>query len=532
MMTLAKWGVGLSLCLSLLSGQAYALTANTVQALSMGDTDARIAMLNQVTAQENTGILSFLQALLDDRIKIIAGKQVVLLSGDTAVDAVTNTPVTLPDDAEDVVNNNRMRGELQTVIAGLQLSSPDRKTRLAAVEVLRDADLDTARLGLIKQAEAVEKDPEINELLARIRARLELSSPDKATRISAATLLGMSDRAEIKQLLVDHLSSGNEKDVEVIKVVKKAIVSIDNRIARYEIYGKIFSGISLGSILLLAALGLAITYGLMGVINMAHGEMIMLGAYTTYMIQRAMQHYWPSAIEGYIIVAIPFAFVVAALMGMLLERLVIRHLYGRPLETLLATWGISLILMQLVRNIFGAQNVMVENPQWLSGGLVVASNLVLPYNRIAIIGFAFFVLFLVWLILVRTRLGLFLRAVTQNRRMAGCVGVNTAKVDTFAFGIGSGIAGLAGLALSQIGNVGPDLGTNYIVDSFMVVVLGGVGQLIGTVYSAIGLGMVDKLLEGYAGAVMAKIIVLVMIIIIIQKRPQGLFALKGRSTDA
>jgi urea transport system permease protein len=294
----------------------------------------------------------------------------------------------------------------------------------------------------------------------------------------------------------------------------------------------LFTGISLGSILLLVALGLAITYGLMGVINMAHGELMMIGAYATFVVQNLFRTYLPGLFDLYVLAAIPVSFLVAALVGALMEKSVIRWLYGRPLETLLATWGISLILMQTVRTIFGAQNVAVENPSWLSGGVQVLPNLTLPYNRLFILLFAALVLVGVALLISRTRLGLFVRGVTQNRRMASCVGVNTARVDTYAFALGAGIAGLAGCALSQVGNVGPDLGQGYIVDSFMVVVLGGVGQLAGTVYAAMGLGVVNKLLEGWQGAVMAKIIVLVLIVLFIQKRPQGIFALKGRSADA
>jgi urea transport system permease protein len=327
------------------------------------------------------------------------------------------------------------------------------------------------------------------------------------------------------------MEEGGETDPEVRKAISSAMRAIDDRLSYYEKAGMIFTGLSLGSVLLLAALGLAITYGLMGVINMAHGEMMMLGAYATYIVQNLFRHYLPGWFDAYVVVAIPVAFIVTALIGIVLERTVIRHLYGRPLETLLATWGISLILMQLVRTIFGAQNVQVENPGWMSGGIELASNLVLPYNRITIILFSIAVLLLVWTLLNKTRLGLFVRAVTQNRTMAGCVGVNTARIDAWAFGLGSGIAGLAGVALAQIGNVGPDLGKTYIVDSFMVVVVGGVGQLAGTVYAALGLGVAGKFLEGFAGAVLAKVIVLVIIIIFIQKRPQGIFALKGRSAD-
>ena len=296
--------------------------------------------------------------------------------------------------------------------------------------------------------------------------------------------------------------------------------------------GAAFSGISLGSILLLVALGLAITYGLMGVINMAHGELMMIGAYATYVVQGVFQKFFPGAFDWYLVAAVPLAFLTSALVGAVLERGVLRFLYGRPLETLLATWGISLVLMQLVRSLFGAQNVGVENPAWMSGGVQVLSNLTLPYNRLVIIGFAIAVLMGMGYLIGRTRLGLFVRGVTQNRPIASCMGVNTARIDTMAFALGSGIAGLAGCALSQVGNVGPDLGQSYIVDAFMVVVLGGVGQLAGTVYAALGLGILNKFLEGWAGAVLAKIAVLVLIIVFIQKRPQGIFAVKGRSAEA
>ena len=296
--------------------------------------------------------------------------------------------------------------------------------------------------------------------------------------------------------------------------------------------GLLFTGVSLGSILLLVALGLAITYGLMGVINMAHGELMMIGAYATWGVQNAFKAWLPGLFDSYVLFAIPASFLAAALVGAVLERGVLRWLYGRPLETLLATWGISLMLQQLVRSLFGAQNVQVENPSWLSGGVQVMSNLTLPYNRIAIVAFAALVLAGLAYLVSRTRLGLFVRGVTQNRPMAACVGVDTARVDTYAFALGSGIAGLAGCALSQVGNVGPDLGQGYIVDAFMVVVTGGVGQLAGTVYAALGLGILNKLFEGWAGAVLAKIMVLVLIVVFIQKRPQGLFAMKGRSAEA
>jgi len=323
-----------------------------------------------------------------------------------------------------------------------------------------------------------------------------------------------------------------EADADVRAEAEKALKAIEQSFIIPQLLGALFSGVSLGSVLLLAALGLAITFGLMGIINMAHGEMLMLGAYTTYVVQTLFRAYLPQSLDWYLVAAIPTAFAVAALVGILLERGVIRFLYGRPLETLLTTWGISLILIQFVRMLFGAQNVEVANPTWMSGGFNLGADVVLPYNRIAIVFFAAAVVFLMWLFLARTRLGLYVRAVTQNRGMADCMGIPTPRVDWLTFGLGSGIAGLGGVALSQIGNVGPDLGQSYIVDSFMVVVLGGVGQLAGTIIAAIGLGEVNKILEPFAGAVLGKIFVLILIILFIQKRPQGMFALKGRTADS
>ncbi len=322
-----------------------------------------------------------------------------------------------------------------------------------------------------------------------------------------------------------------EPDQTVRDEAREAIRAIDQRFVIPQILGTLFYGLSLGSVLLLAALGLAITFGLMGIINMAHGEMLMIGAYATYVIQGIFRSYFPGALDAYILAAVPAAFLTSALVGIALERTVIRHLYGRPLETLLTTWGISLILIQTVRTIFGAQNVEVANPSWMSGGWDLGGDVTLPYNRVVIVFFAAFVVFLVWLFLSRTRLGLYVRAVTQNRTMADCMGIPTPRVDWLTFGLGSGIAGLGGVALSQIGNVGPDLGQSYIVDSFMVVVLGGVGQLSGTIIASIGLGEVNKFLEPYAGAVLGKIFVLIFIILFIQRRPQGLFALKGRTAE-
>jgi urea transport system permease protein len=510
------------------AGQAHALTAAEARAMASGETDARIEALNKAIAAADDKTSAFIQAMADDAVKV-AGETVLVVKDGKAFDPVTGRQAALPADAEDVINNNRMRGELDTAIAALKLFSTDVKLRAEAVKVLRN-ESDESRLPLIEKAYAAEPDAELKEQLGLVRAAVLLGSADKAKRVEAAKLLAQSNNPATKTLLIDRLKVETEADVK--STLAATLRTVEASLAWGDKAGALFSGISLGSILLLVALGLAITYGLMGVINMAHGELMMLGAYATYVVQGLFQKYLPGAFDWYLVAAVPAAFATSALMGAALERSVIRFLYGRPLETLLATWGISLMLMQLVRSVFGAQNVGVENPSWMSGGVVVMGNLQLPWNRIVIVGFALSVLLGMAFLIGRTRLGLFVRGVTQNRPIASCMGVNTARIDTYAFALGSGIAGLAGCALSQIGNVGPDLGQGYIVDSFMVVVLGGVGQLAGTVYAALGLGILNKLLEGWAGAVLAKIAVLVFIIVFIQKRPQGIFAMKGRSAEA
>ncbi len=498
---------------------AHALTPQQARAIASGETDARIAALNAAAAGAEPGLATFVQALLDDAVKLTP-EQVLVIKGDEAV----------PEGAEDVTNNNRMRGALQAALAALKLFSPELATRREAVAELGKQSLDESQLPLLDKALASESDAGIKTQLSLMRAALVIASPDKTRRLEAAQqLAGASDPA-VRSLLIERIAA--ESDAEVRSALSQALSKLEGRLAWGERLGLIFTGVSLGSILLLVALGLAITYGLMGVINMAHGELMMIGAYATYVVQNLFRSYLPGAFDYYVLLAIPASFLAAALVGAVLERSIIRWLYGRPLETLLATWGISLVLMQAVRSLFGAQNVPVENPAWLSGGFALMSNLTLPYNRIAIIGFALLVLACVALLIAKTRLGLFVRGVTQNRRMAACMGVNTARIDTYAFSLGAGIAGLAGCALSQVGNVGPDLGQSYIVDSFMVVVLGGVGQLAGTVIAALGLGILNKLLEDWAGAVLAKIMVLVFIVVFIQKRPQGLFAMKGRSAEA
>jgi len=507
---------------------ALALTSEQAGRIAAGDSDERIAALNEVVATGDAALAPFVQALLDDTVKTAGGKAYIMRDG-KAVEAAGGAAAVLPAEAEDAVNNNRMRRELESAIAVLKLVSPDRAVRARAIAELKD-QVDEGKLGLIEQAEAAETDGELKAALNLLRAAVLISSTDPARRVAAAKALSGARSPATRSLLLEKLQAESEPSVKA--AIQAALDSVQGQLAWGERLGVLFTGASLGSILLLVALGLAITYGLMGVINMAHGELMMIGAYATYVVQNLFRSQWPAAFEFYIAVAVPVSFLAAAAVGAVLERSVIRWLYGRPLETLLATWGISLVLQQAVRSIFGAQNVGVENPGWMSGGVQVLPNLVLPYNRLAIIGFAALVLAGMALVIARTRLGLFVRGVTQNRRMAACVGVDTARVDTLAFSLGAGIAGLAGCALSQVGNVGPDLGQGYIVDSFMVVVLGGVGQLAGTVVAALGLGVLNKLLEGWAGAVLAKIMVLVIIVVFIQKRPQGLFAVKGRSAEA
>ena len=435
-----------------------------------------------------------------------------------------------PDDSRKLRLNNRLRGLVDNALASHQLLSEDASLRLQAAQQLQKS-AQPAQVAFLDRQYAQEKDDSVHAALGLALANLQLAAAEPSVRLAAVRLLGETGDPMARTRLEALLDPAVESDAGVRTAAETSLAQVKRKLLVGELLGQAFSGLSLGSILLLAALGLAITFGLLGVINMAHGEMLMLGAYTTYVVQVMVQRYAPGAIEFYPLLALPLAFFVSAGVGMLLERTVIRHLYGRPLETLLATWGISLILIQAIRLIFGAQNVEVANPAWLSGGIQVLPNLVLPWSRIVIIGFALFVVLLTWLLLNKTRLGLNVRAVTQNRNMAACCGVPTGRVDMLAFGLGSGIAGLGGVALSQIGNVGPDLGQSYIIDSFLVVVLGGVGQLAGSLWAAFGLGIANKLLEPQIGAVLGKILILALIILFIQKRPQGLFALKGRVID-
>ena len=436
---------------------------------------------------------------------------------------------TWPSDLSQVTLVNTLRKALNFGQAKVKLNSDDASQRLAAVDILEN-NLDELDVATIKQLYLNEKSESVKARLAQLKARLDFNSSDEFIKIEAVKVLADSNRPDVYALITQSLEQPQSNPA-----LKTALVEAQNKIkTRLQISewsGHVFSGLSTASILLLAALGLAITYGLLGVINMAHGELIMIGAYTTYVIQSFFKTHFAGLVDWYLLAAIPAAFLVSALIGMLIERTVIRPLYGRQLETLLATFGVSLILMQSVRMIFGAQNVEVSNVAWLSGGIALTPSLMLPYNRIAIIGFTVAVLLLLVFLLNKTRFGLFVRAVTQNRQMARAVGIRSARIDMLAFGLGSGLAGLAGCALAQVGNVGPDLGQNYIIDAFLVVVVGGVGQVWGAVLAALGLGISGTALEIGLGAVLAKIILLVLVILFIQKRPQGLFAIKGRFVE-
>ena len=528
-----RWWLGLLLAFPM---SAFALDAELLKGLAAEENDDKITAINKITELGDIAAIPALQALFDGTLYTSQGN-LIIVADDKAVDALTaKAIVPVPEDVASIDINNRVRRELSSGLAALKLAAPERSVRLASAKQLQ-ADADEGALPVIERALEKEQDAEVKDLLLLTKAQINLKNADPTIRLAAVNDLAGTSNPNVKTLLaamIEKKSDGsfNEPDGLVRIAAIDALKSIQGRLSRLELLSHAFNGLSLGSVLLLAALGLAITFGLMGIINMAHGELLMIGAYATFVVQTLFREYFPQSIDWYLAAAVPAAFLVTALVGMALERGVIRFLYGRPLETLLCTWGISLILIQLVRATFGAQNVEVSNPSWMSGGISFSSGLTLPYNRIVIIFFAVVVVGLVWFLLNKTRLGLFVRAVTQNRTMADCVGVPTGRIDMWTFGLGSGIAGLGGVALSQLGNVGPELGQSYIVDSFMVVVLGGVGQLAGTIIAAIGLGEVNKYLEPYAGAVMAKILVLVFIILFIQKRPQGLFALKGRSAEA
>ena len=442
-----------------------------------------------------------------------------------------------------VDTTSKLRRAMKNTLDVLTIAGPDPQGRRAAITKLGMTQ-NAAYLPIFEARLAVEKDPSVSTSLREAIAITQLSGTDPATKVAAIDYL--AKHHVIRSLdFIKKLSA--DPDAQVAAAANKAIANIEGYLRLVEVWGTLFRGLSLGSILLVAALGLAITFGLMGIINMAHGELIVVGAYTTYLVQNIFGsgaflpffglnlnipgfHFGGALYESYFLFAIPTSFVVAALAGIALERGIIRFLYSRPLESLLATWGVSLVLQQIFRLTFGANNVQVYSPSWLSGNFTV-SDVLLGWNRLFVIGFATGIVLLVWLLLTRTSLGLLIRAVMQNRDMAATMGVRTERVNMLTFGLGSGLAGLAGAFLSQLGNVGPGLGQSYIVDCFMTVVVGGVGNLVGTIYSALGIGVVDQALQPFLGPVMGKITVLAAIILFLQWKPGGLFPTRSRSLE-
>ncbi|ANM05642.1 urea ABC transporter permease protein UrtB [Rhizobium phaseoli] len=506
-----------------------------VDALGVGGFPEREAAIRALVASGDSHVSRILQQLSDGQLYVNSEGGPVLVQGGTEDEPTYSDPISGeaiadldPDMMSKVKINNALRTTITTMMSQLTLLSPDRSARLAAAEgMLKDAD--PTNLDLLNSALSAEKDGEIRNTMEAARAVMTLKSDagieDKKAAIDTIAARGGRDALTI---LTTAMTTAPD---DLKPAIQAEIDTINRDLALWDIVQNVWYGLSLGSVLLLAAIGLAITFGVMGVINMAHGEMVMIGAYTTYVVQETIASAFPSLADYSLAFAVPAAFLFTGLVGLVIERSVIRYLYGRPLETLLATWGVSLILQQAIRSYFGPTNREVRNPSWMSGAFDFG-GLVITWNRLWIIVFSLVVFLALLMLLKRSAFGLQMRAVTQNRRMASSMGIRTGWVDAFTFALGSGIAGMAGVALSQIDNVSPNLGQNYIIDSFMVVVFGGVGNLWGTLVGALSLGVANKFLEPFAGAVLGKILVLVLIILFIQKRPRGLFALKGRAVEA
>jgi urea transport system permease protein len=526
--------VACMLTLAFLVAASPASSQTLDEALSKFSADSFSQIEEAITAVAATGspraqpIIEALQArqlLFDPQ-----NKKAFIRDGDRILDAATGNVVAAPPaDLKPVAVNNRIRRAIDAALGSLTLMSPDPRQRSASAQAVFKSR-ETAALPALDAALAKESDARIKRSLEQARAAVILYKDDatEVQKLDAVTVI--RDRGDQEAIgLLSGLPANTPDSVK--KLAQDAISGIQGQLVFWEALQNAWYGLSLGSVLLLAAIGLAITFGVMGVINMAHGEMVMLGAYVTFVVQEVIRVNNPALFDYSLAIAIPLAFLVSGAVGILIERTVIQWMYGRPLDTLLATWGISLILQQAVRTVFGPTNREVGNPSWMSGAFELG-HITITYNRLWIIVFTLAVFFGLLGILRFTRIGLEMRAVTQNRRMAASMGIKTANVDMLTFGLGSGIAGLAGVALSQIDNVSPNLGQGYIIDSFMVVVFGGVGNLWGTLVGAFSLGIANKFLEPYAGAVVAKIAILVLIILFIQKRPRGLFALKGRAVEA
>lgn len=528
---IASWLGALSILL--MTALATAADFETeLKTLSKGSYSKKALAVQALSEIDDERVLPTLQVMLDGRLYIVkSGGAIVAEEGDSFRNIIDDEMVTYSrGQVKKIRINNRLRRALRTALASIEIKSKVADVRKSSVQNLIKSP-DKGLRPLIFEAYKKEKIPVIKELMGVALATIDISSDDQETRLKAVDILSLTVEPAAVSLLQQLMAKDEEgkyveQDAEVVAAAESALKKVNGKIRVYSFIETVFFGLSLGSVLLLAAIGLAITFGVMGVINMAHGEMIMLGAYTTF----AIQQIFPQWIEASILIAIPAAFLVSGAVGVIIERTIIRHLYGRPLETLLATFGVSLFLQQLVRT-FRSNNVAVVTPDWMSGMLEINGALGFTYNRLFIIIFSLLVLGLLVLLLKKTLLGLQMRAVTQNRAMANSMGIRSSWVDALTFGLGSGIAGIAGVALSQITNVGPNMGQQYIIDSFMVVVFGGVGNLLGTFFAAMSLGVVNKFLEPAMGAVVAKIMMLIFIILFIQWRPRGLFALKGRFVE-
>jgi urea transport system permease protein len=539
LLLLASRGAGPACAQSSPSDATFVATLGELRDASFADKDM---IIDKLAMSGHPNVRAVLTALAEDRLYSRNDDMKVFIvktaAGENATSLDLIDPVTLKsagpasvDNLNKIGTNNHLRRLLQTTLARYGLSSPDAAVRLDAARSI-EADLDESNVQLLKQRIAVETNSRVKKEMATALALAALDGSDEQARLDAIATLRSSVRQEVLnrlQSLVATSADGSyaESDEKVRNAAAAAVKSVTHWRTFYSGVETLFFGLSLGSVLVLIAIGLAITFGVMGVINMAHGELMMLGAYTTYVVQVAM----PNHTEISILVAIPAAFLVAGIMGILIERSIIRYLYGRPLETLLATFGVSLILQQLIRSIFTALNRSVITPNWMSGVLQLNDALSITYNRLYIVIFTVMVFAGLLFILRHTRVGLHIRAVSQNRAMARAMGIRSQWVDAMTFGLGAGIAGVAGVALSQLTNVNPNLGQSYIIDSFMVVVFGGVGSLWGSMVGGMSMGVVNELLEPYAGAVLAKIFVLIALILFIQRRPRGLFPPTGRASD-
>ncbi|MCH2346105.1 MAG: urea ABC transporter permease subunit UrtB [Pseudomonadales bacterium] len=511
--------------------QAPSSLEEIVQALATARRNEIPALVENIAELEDSRRRSFLESMLEGQIYFTRQEERVVKAVRIEEQFQISDSLTGEDlglvgtrTVGRVSVNNSLRRNLRLLIAGIDLGNEDPEIRLSAVEYLVSQAATESREQLL-QLKTVEIDNAVSQAIEEGLALVDLSSEDPSLRSAALDQLSGNLKNTIRNAIRQVAEGDPDPDVQA--KAEEILYSIQSKVELYGYVQTLFFGLSLGSVLLLAAIGLAITFGVMGVINLAHGELIMLGAYTTYVVQQT----FPNSIELSLLIAVPAAFIVSGLFGIAIERGIIRFLYGRPLETLLATFGISLILQQLVRTVFSPQNRPVSNPDWMSGQWQLNEVLAFNYNRLYILIFCIIVFALLSLLLKKTKLGIEVRAVAQNRAMAKAIGVRSSWVDALTFGLGSGLAGIAGVALSQLTNVGPNLGQAYIVDSFMVVVFGGVGNLWGTFYGSFILGITNKIMEPWAGAVVAKILILVFIILFIQKQPKGLFPQKGRGME-